>query len=1459
MLLPGQQPAEQPIQPAKRRTVKIIQGDNEADRNQKIGLEHYEARANVGLEKRNNKIADMIGFQRVQAAKRLKGDHGLALEDGRIEVAKEIGRAGSRDYKSVVGGVNKTFEEVTAAWIASSAQSISGILAFIDRNLDAARGTQGAVGNLDLLSAMAQGQSEQFAGQTDLNKVVYDSVGLLNSLASSQMLYGAGGAYAGAALTAGYFGAQQAGTDMLRMEGMFDKQTGKALATPSQILRRGWATVAVQGGLEAAGAALVSGAVKGAQRLPGGSKSIEKATDYISGTLQKYAGRSKEIADYAARMTGAAAESGIAEGLTEFLQNAASDATVNTIDPSTDLIDAVSWSDAFYAAALGAISGGVLGSIHSASKVAEAQRQEYASQLPEYKSVYGQSANLDPNITPDDVELSRSFEILNDPEASIPAKEAALGHVFGEYKGEMVNRFREQSHAREKAIRDEAVAARTVVEQAKGSNFEQTDPVTYLQAREANTRKDTLSNYTADELNNSAIIKRPGTETYFLLRPSTDEKGKTTVDLAGLFNNDAEGGAIPWAIDTALAVTPPDVPLTLDAFAGHLDKKYAAQGFVEHSRVPFDPKFATPEMIASLQKESHYLETGKMPDVVFMHHKDRPWNGVQPEVDDDAARRKAADDAELATWGDAALSRYDRQAEDTFSDFIPAAPAVAPNTQKGKPKSAKTLLREKQQLLINQAIRGVQENPAHTGLGFSIGGPSYDSLMVSNRDIGIMESYNLMHARPLYIFERLQGDNPRGWATNIFHDPFVAANAEYQRRMYSKSGLRGKYRHLIDQFGGEISFSQEMFERRIRDGDPERSEGFTGQERVGIALASMDKDARALLLEKGFINQAGEDGKALTEAELNSIVNGLTEHEADVVAKLQAFWGQQHPRLVDVAAGLGIDIGRIYNYYPITGEVEHTGTDKAKSKRPGQMVGVKGISDSVVAEAEDFFIKTREHGKNRRLNISALDVWQSQGAAAEYWMTHALPLSNAMSVMNDGRFRDVMNANYGKAKSREPEFGQTSVLQILDQQMEDIARNSTANTSMGESWLATARHHAGPALLGLKMSVILKQPLSYSTGIFEYAAMGNSTGESTTAIMAKALKNSPANIFRAAKYEYQSRDPNYKPDRVNKLLDEVPAIEERKTGRGIDPLIDDMIEVVRDKGAEQKQGYVSIQGRQVKRSIVQLSMKGIVMMDRMTLRSMADFIIRNELKGGATEEQAKYAAQRAIEKTQPMSGNLYLPMAYRSGELVRSMTLFTGEINQFGNLAQQQIRRMVGPKAKLDDFEAGLWLLLVMGFNTYGTSIIDSAGRATDPRKEYSQDFYKMNTGRFAGMAGGGIFGGMIASAAVNHLYYDGVWSDTPSPPILSSTGGVTGKSIKAWKKPEDTQIKALAKELVSAGGMAMGLPLAGAWNLVQGLSDAISSGELDLNTLSAAAGFSRFSRGVASSSKTGKPAEKKK
>jgi hypothetical protein len=519
------------------------------------------------------------------------------------------------------------------------------------------------------------------------------------------------------------------------------------------------------------------------------------------------------------------------------------------------------------------------------------------------------------------------------------------------------------------------------------------------------------------------------------------------------------------------------------------------------------------------------------------------------------------------------------------------------------------------------------------------------------------------------------------------------------------------------------------------------------------------------------------------------------------------------------------------------------------------MLGVKGVSDQLTAEARDFFIKSRGD-TNRRVNISALDVWQAQGAAAEYWITHAMPLANAEAVLNDRKVRDAINGKYGKAKSREPEFGQTSVLQILDNQMQDIARNSTANTAKGEHWMAYARRKAGPALLGLKMSVNLKQPLSLSTGVFEYAAMGSTTGERPAAIMAKALKNMPSAIVRAIKY---GKGGGKNVSRIDQLIDRVPAIEERKTGRGIDPLIDDMIEQLRDKGSESKQGYIRIRGRQMKRALVEASMKGIVVMDRWTLRAMSDFIIRNELKGGATEAQAVAAAQRAIEKTQPMSGNLYLPMAYRSGEFVRGMTLFTGEVNQFGNLGQQVIRNMVGPEAGVEDKEAALLLLMILGMNTYLVSAIDSAGRSVDPREKQSQDFYKMNLGRFAGMAAGGVLGAFTANLAVNHLYYDGVFSDSPAPPLMSAVGGVGGKAFKAWNKPEPTQLKALAKELTSAAGLGFGLPLSGAWNFIQGLNDAIRGGELDLNAITAASGFSRFSRGVAASSKTGRPAEKKK
>jgi len=1007
-------------------------------------------------------------------------------------------------------------------------------------------------------------------------------------------------------------------------------------------------------------------------------------------------------------------------------------------------------------------------------------------------------------------------------------------------------------------------------EQAKKRTWVKSNAEQYLKAKARNPRAATLTAYKPEDLTQEAgvrIFRRPGDDSYFILNyAGKDENGKVVVDLAGLFSNSKTGGATHWAVQTALSEVPQGTPLTLDAFDGKLTERYRDEGFIEHGRVPFDPKYATPEMIASLKEEAYFKRTGKMPDVVFMHHAERPWNGVT-EQERQAQEDADLDAAEASTWG--TPQGYRRSAEEIIGDFAEYVP-----TPEELAYDAITLKEEAREKKIDEmlgtrskTITGAfSENPKAGSRFRRKQRPDMPAIQ-NARVIGPGESLVAGSERPLYFLERAQGDRPHGPWTAVFHDPFVIAGVLDKEDFHDpKTGIMGRAEGLLKAFGGIRGFGRRFHRREVRPSDPKKlTRGLTGQERIGIAMSVLDGDAARKIAKNGAIQQDQASTEALTMEEMQEVARNLTKDEKFLLAHMTVHWNAQFAKMQAVARLLGRELVKRPFYYPNIGERQLTPAGEDLVQDPSAILKkVKGREDLAHAVLPDWFTQERsEVADSQRIRIDAFNVFLEQGRQATYWIHHAVPLANALEVLNNARFRDGVNRKFGRIEDNGAHkllSSKTSPLVLLDALMRDTARNSTSSGGQDQI-LQTLRRRAGAGILGAKIGVMMKQPISYINGLIEYAYFQHAlrTGGSPTWALARMAANTPYTLFRAL-HHLVGAGPQ---DEVAKLIEQVPVIRERLQGQGIDDTIDLMIEHARDKQietlhSEGKKGQIRLAGRLVNEKVARLGFRGIILADHATLWSVADSIIRVGLADGLSPEEATAAAQRALEKTQPMSGPRYLPMSYRGSEYTRAILMFTGEINQAGNLIYQGMRKAF-PQMSVDDKDKRDLIAFVMAvlapvLGTMLSSVVDTAGRLiTSPSDKDVAQNVGANAVRTIGTGLFGPAGSLLGNMLADQMFYDGAFGDSPAPAAIQAVTK-TGKSVSgAIKKRDEGAYLRLVRDLNSLVGYATGKPLQGIMNFLIGWKDAIEDGSITPSDITAIGGASRWQRGVSANAKLGK------
>lgn len=731
-------------------------------------------------------------------------------------------------------------------------------------------------------------------------------------------------------------------------------------------------------------------------------------------------------------------------------------------------------------------------------------------------------------------------------------------------------------------------------------------------------------------------------------------------------------------------------------------------------------------------------------------------------------------------------------------------------------------------------------------LGKKVQGPALPSFEDA-RTIGKAESYSQAHERPARFFKRIQGGVEEGWATRHFWHPINRAAEAFFLRF--DQGIKKRVKAFVQSQGGDAEFGRKFYLRSQRPLDP-AGVALTGQERVGIAMGILDGGVSSKLSVNNGILQADKASRPLTLAEQLQVAKSLNPAETAMADFLRTHWNAQGRSLAAVAARMNLPFTPRKNYMPNMGEsLVPVGEDLRSSKQ-----SFSDLLDSY------FNIARKPDAIRQRVRIDAFDMFLEQAEDAEFWMTHVEALSGAEEILEDQDFRDAVNSKFGRKARKASGQLATSTLDQIENLVKDVANRGNRNGRF-DALFAKLRYDATVSVLGLKVGVMMKQPISTLKAASEYAFIdGKTTGSAGWKTMAKmAAEAMPRTVLAVRKVTHKGRFTfGQNLSQVDRVVEQIPFIHQRIKAESAAFEAEAILEGVKDVGVERKilrriqgKNKIIVGGQEFAEGLARVGMRGMVIADQAASWAVAEMIVKDQLDSGASEQDAIRVAQRVLERTQLLSSTRYLPMAYRSGEMMKTLLLFTSEISQDRGQLLEGFRKAFGSKVLGgDDRDLSALVAVVAMFlaGTFISSAIDQAFRVTAesmPRQMVA------NFLRYSGGVVGGGLGGWATGALTSATLYNGAYGDDPVNPALEAgSKGMVQLSRAAKKAYAGTFDEDDALMTARAGsalvGVGAGLPLQGALNSAIGLHDAVMGGTLNPGErFTALMGLNRTARGV--------------
>lgn len=589
-----------------------------------------------------------------------------------------------------------------------------------------------------------------------------------------------------------------------------------------------------------------------------------------------------------------------------------------------------------------------------------------------------------------------------------------------------------------------------------------------------------------------------------------------------------------------------------------------------------------------------------------------------------------------------------------------------------------------------------------------------------------------------------------------------------------------------------------------------------GAERIGVAMAAKNDLHK---LTSGYLTRAdGTRIKALTEQQVRDVVDSLTPPEKSVMNYMAARYAEQGPMvqaIFEKLTGKRLDLQQ--GYFPNIGESESL--DNQSFQDPEALLRVFKTQDEATPTKtiSDRFTKHKLPNGNQSIRIDALDVFNRNTRAVDFYVEVAPELAHAKRILNDPAVQaqiDRLSVRSGKAmnytlgdylKAWQETSGRPSLISV----------GGHVDSVMG--WL---RHNAVPAYLAYRLSTLVKHG-SFSWLSAAEAGYAAPILKAQAAVLAEQVK-----LGRIGEGSI-ARNPI-----VAEMQAMFPEIKHSQFDREVDLFRQNTMARSTKRGKFGKQ--VDAIGRK--------GLVGLQNLDKLTRAWVAKGVFETELERHAAlgPKAARAAAiertKQVLENTQGDSRTVALPPMFTSGsEVDKILTMFGGRINQSLNQHLAVLQRVYGGKQAAFSKDTAMWLLAGIVIPSIYMAAANRAVYARDDNSPANDRMKRLGAGMPEALAEqvvgglplvGPVIEGAIRSATDHREFDPGEELKMEFPgvenPVRAAHGLATYLQAKPWNHA--TKDKALADFLTGTAG-TFGLPAEAMRIGTQGVSD-ISAGK---------------------------------
>jgi hypothetical protein len=506
----------------------------------------------------------------------------------------------------------------------------------------------------------------------------------------------------------------------------------------------------------------------------------------------------------------------------------------------------------------------------------------------------------------------------------------------------------------------------------------------------------------------------------------------------------------------------------------------------------------------------------------------------------------------------------------------------------------------------------------------------------------------------------------------------------------------------------------------------------------------MTKDMAMFIYANSFNegNRAHLEGSGITDDDISTIETFLRPEEREAVHKMFEFYDKdQWPALDKIYSELeGTHMGKEEFYFPID-RVEDISYNKELEKEILQRhyVSRPGVSKG--------FTKGRVISKKGFQESSYLNTIVRNWGKVEHFKAFAKAIRDVHKVLNNSEIKQAIIQKFGE-----------DYYKSLTKWLKDVAYGGDGQV---RGWIERVsrfvRTNYATSVLGLNILTLAKQPIALITAM-QYVGKSRVLG---------------------ATFKFMSN-----PIKWWKFIDEKSILMQHRAfsqQRELKEII------ARRSTVQQIKGATGIQW------LHEFSMAPLVYIDKAVADAVWLASYDGAIKDGSGENEAINLANEAVRRTQTMGEQLYLPEAFREGEIQKLFTLFKNQNNQEFNLIYEEIAKKGAGETGWVDLAMGMIFYLILPAIVMG---IISRKRTQEDIGEFLNDGLAQTTGGLVLLGDLFNFGSNKTQVGVN---------------ALTSLQQTLGRAL-AGKKME-TKLDGIAR-LVSG---LTGLPYVGVKRLITG------------------------------------------